>query len=61
MQALAAEPLTVAQFHAAIADCLARRLIHDPIRLTEHSLQCHWRLELTPEGVAVARTLAEQD
>ena len=32
-------------------------LIREPIRLEPQALQCHWRLELTPDGVALARTL----
>ncbi len=54
-----APALSAGEIHAAIADCLARRLIDDPIRLT--GLHCHWRLTLTPAGVAAARTLAAQD
>jgi hypothetical protein len=50
--------LIEAEFHEAVADCLARRLIHDPVRLGEGALQCHWHLELTPSGVGVARALA---
>lgn len=44
-------------FRAGIAECLRRGLIHEPIRLPEGTLQCHWHLELTPAGVAAARTL----
>jgi hypothetical protein len=50
--------LKEAEFHKAVFDCLARRLIHDPVRLGEGALQCHWHLELTPAGVGVARALA---
>ncbi len=42
-------------FRDAIAGCLRDRLIHDPVRLPEGALQCHWRLELTSAGVAAAR------
>jgi hypothetical protein len=44
-------------FREAVATCLRDRLIHEPVRLPEGALQCHWRLELTPAGVATARTL----
>jgi hypothetical protein len=44
-------------FHAAIARCLARGLIRDPIRLPEGALQCHWHFELTPAGIKAAREL----
>jgi hypothetical protein len=55
VQALAGGALDAADFHAAVAEALARGLIREPIRLPEGSLQCQWRLELTPEGVAAAR------
>ena len=44
-------------FADAIAALLHDGLIRDPVRLEEHALQCHWRLELTPRGVDLARTL----
>ena len=44
-------------FRDAIADCLRRGLIREPVRLAAGALQCHWRLELTPAGVAAARSL----
>lgn len=61
VQALAGEPLDAALFHTAIAEAQARGLIREPVRLPEGSLQCHWRLELTPEGVAAARALIARD
>ena len=42
-------------FCDAVADCLRQGLIREPIRLPEGALQCHWHLELTPAGVALAR------
>ena len=48
-------PLAAAAFHATIARCVADRLVHDPVRLPEGALQCHWRLELTSEGVNTLR------
>ncbi len=45
-------------FRAGIAECLRRGLIREPIRLPEGALQCHWHLELTPAGVAAARSTA---
>ncbi len=44
-----------AAFCDAVADCVRDRLIHEPVRLEEGSLQCHWRLELTSRGVELAR------
>ena len=46
-------------FHAALAECLAQGWIEEPVRLEDHALQCHWRLELTPKGVAAGRALVE--
>jgi hypothetical protein len=54
---LAGVPVDADDFAAAVADLLSRGLIRDPIRLEDQALQCHWRLELTPDGVALARTL----
>ena len=42
-------------FYDAVAACLREGLIHEPIRLPEGALQCHWHLQLTPKGVAAAR------
>ena len=46
-------------FRTGIAECLHRGLIREPIRLPEGALHCHWRLELTPAGVAAARVVAD--
>jgi len=54
-QALSGAALSEDAFRAAIAEALRRGLIREPIRLPEGALQCHWHLELTPEGVAAAR------
>src|SRR5580658_7798906 len=55
--ALADHPISFELFRDAVAACLRDGLIHEPIRLPEGSLQCHWHLELTPTGVAAARAL----
>jgi hypothetical protein len=39
------------------AACLRAGLIREPVRLPEGALQCHWHLELTPQGVEAARRL----
>lgn len=44
-------------FCDAVAACLRAELIHEPIRLPEGALQCHWHLELTSKGVDDARVL----
>jgi len=54
-RALSGDALDEDAFRAAIAECLRRGLIRDPVRLPEGALQCHWHLELTPAGVAAAR------
>jgi hypothetical protein len=54
-RSISGESLDYAEFCDAVAACLRERLIHEPIRLPEGALQCHWHLELTPKGVAVAR------
>ncbi|MBX5455185.1 MAG: hypothetical protein K6U10_14780 [Acidobacteriia bacterium] len=47
--------------HAAIADCLRRGEIRDPVRLPPGALQCHWHLQLSPKGVeTVHRLLTER-
>jgi hypothetical protein len=55
--ALADRAVTYDAFCDAVAACLRDRLIHEPIRLPEGALQCHWHLELTPAGVATARRI----
>jgi hypothetical protein len=47
-------------FCDAVAACLRDGLIREPIRLPEGALQCHWHLELTPDGVDVARRLPDR-
>ena len=48
-------------FSDAVASCLRDGLIREPIRLPEGALQCHWHLELTPAGVATARSLLNHE
>ena len=61
VRALAGTPLDAADFHDTVAEALRRGLIREPVRLPEGALQCHWRLELTPDGVAAARALIARD
>ena len=44
-------------FRAALSALLADGLIYDPVNLPPGALQCHWRLELTPDGFERARSL----
>ena len=46
-----------AAFRDAVAACVRDGLVREPVRLPEGALQCHWHLELTPQGVAAARSL----
>ncbi len=54
-QAITRQSISYQAFCDAVAECLREGLIHEPIRLPEGALQCHWHLELTPKGVAAAR------
>jgi hypothetical protein len=58
---LAGGTIDYGAFCDAVADCLRDGLIHEPIRLPEGALQCHWHLELTPKGVATARSLPSHE
>ena len=49
-----------AAFCDAVAAYVREGLIHDPVRLPEGALQCHWHLELTSAGVAAARKHCKQ-
>ena len=42
-------------FRAAVGELLRAGLIYDPVNLPPGALQCHWRLELTPEGFEAAQ------
>jgi hypothetical protein len=53
------EPVGYDAFQSAVAACLRDGLIHEPVRLPEGALQCHWHLELTPKGVETARALLD--
>jgi hypothetical protein len=54
---LAGQAVSQNDWRAAVAQLLTAGYIHDPVRLPEGALQCHWHLELTPKGVAAARKL----
>jgi hypothetical protein len=57
IQDFAGELLEAPAFHDAVAAAVAAGLIREPVRLPPGSLQCHWRLELTPAGVESARAI----
>ena len=54
--AVAGQEMDYKAFCEAVAECVRKRLIHEPVRLPEGALQCHWHLELTPKGVEAARS-----
>jgi len=41
----------------AVAQAVTQGLLQDPVQIADGALQCHWRLALTPAGMAVARGL----
>ncbi len=45
------------EFRDAFACAVARGDLRDPVRLLPGSLQCHWHVELTPQGANTVRTL----
>jgi hypothetical protein len=44
-------------FAAAMRRLVTGELIHDPVFLPAGALQCHWRLEPTPDGVAAVQAM----
>ena len=59
VEAIVARSIDVADFAAAIRRLLYDDMIHDPVFLPAGALQCHWRLEPTPEGVAAVQALMQ--
>ncbi|HVZ07318.1 hypothetical protein [Rhodopila sp.] len=63
MSLLMAEAADVAatpeDWRGSVASAVAAGLVYDPVRLPEGALQCHWHLELTPQGVAAVRALKD--
>jgi hypothetical protein len=57
---LAGQNVTYDAFCEAVSACLRDGLIREPIRLPEGALQCHWHLELTPDGVEAARRVIDR-
>lgn len=52
VEAIVGRPIDAADFAAAIRRLLDGGLIYDPVILAAGALQCHWRLEPTPDGFA---------
>lgn len=59
VEAIAGRPIEKGEFAAAIRHLLDGGLIHDPVFLAAGALQCQWRLEPTPEGVAAVQALMQ--
>ena len=60
IEAIVRRPVDAAEFAAAISRLLDGGLIHDPVFLPAGALQCHWRLEPTPEGFAAVQALMQK-
>ena len=56
-EAIAGRQFDAAEFAAAVRRLTTAGLIHDPVFLPAGALQCHWRLEPTPEGVAAVQAM----
>ena len=59
VETIVGRSIDAADFAAAIRRLIYDDLIHDPVFLPVGSLQCHWRLEPTPEGVAAVQALTQ--
>jgi hypothetical protein len=60
VEGIVGRPIDAADFAAAIHRLVYDNLIHDPVFLPAGALQCHWRLEPTPRGVAAARVMIQE-
>ena len=56
-EAIVGQTVGGGEFGPAIGRLLTAGLIYDPVRLPAGALQCHWCLELTPEGVAMVNAM----
>jgi len=57
LRTITGSALTNAEIADAVAECLRRKLVRDPVRLPEGALQCHWTLELTQAGADALRDI----
>ena len=60
VEAIAGRQIDSAEFASAIRRLVTGGLIHDPVFLPAGALQCHWRLEPTPEGVATVQAMVRE-
>ena len=59
VRAVTGQSLDYQSFCDAVAACLRHGFIHEPVRLPEGALQCHWHLELTAKGLSQVQRGAE--
>ena len=57
VEEIAGRQIDAGEFASAIRRLVAADLIHDPVFLPAGALQCHWRLEPTPQGVAAVQAM----
>jgi hypothetical protein len=60
VEATVGRPIESATFAAAVRRLVTGDLIHDPVFLPAGALQCQWRLEPTPAGVAAVQALVAE-
>jgi hypothetical protein len=60
VEATLGRPVDAAEFAATLRRLVSEGLIHDPVFLPAGALQCHWRLEPTPEGVTAVQALVRE-
>jgi hypothetical protein len=60
VRALTRQALDYQAFCDAVAACVRHGFIHEPVRLPEGALQCHWHLELTAKGLSQVRHETEE-
>jgi hypothetical protein len=60
VEVIAGRQIDAAEFAAAVRRLTTGGLIHDPVFLPAGALQCHWRLEPTPEGVAAVQAMMRE-
>jgi len=61
LAAIANQDNAVEAWHKVVSEAIAAGYVYDPVRLNPGALQCHWHLELTPQGVEAARHLRSSE
>ena len=60
VEAIVGRQIDPAEFAAAVRRLTTGGLIHDPVFLPAGALQCQWRLEPTPDGVAAVQAMMRE-